>query len=101
MGIAPFLISGSIQMIIAQRLVRRLVPGSPPDNPQYKGRIVIGEVLIPSQEFEQAVLQKKDERTLQEIAIKGGMIPIMQDGLEKVRQGITTESEISRVTEIS
>jgi len=100
MGIAPFLLNGSIQMIIAQRLVRKLVPGSNPTNPQYQGRIIISEVLCPTQEFEQAVLQRSDQKTLEEIAIRGGMVSIMQDGLDKVKRGLTTEAEISRVTEI-
>lgn len=100
MGIAPFLLSGSIQIIVAQRLVRKLIPGSNPENPEYKGRIVIAEVLCPNQEFEQAVIQRKDQVTLEEIAVKGGMVPMLQDGLEKVKQGLTIQSEIYRVTAI-
>lgn len=99
MGIPPFLLNGSIQMIIAQRLVRKLVPGSDPANPEYKGRIVIAEVLCPNQEFEQAAIASKDTQTLQSIAEKGGMIPMIKDGLEKVQTLQTTESEIYRVTE--
>lgn len=99
MGIEPFLLSGSIQSVIAQRLVRKLVPGSAVDNPQYKGRIVIGEVLCPTPEFEQTVVgPHRDQVTLEQLAIKGGMIPILQDGLTKVKEGITTEAEIYRVT---
>jgi type II secretory ATPase GspE/PulE/Tfp pilus assembly ATPase PilB-like protein len=100
MGIAPFLLNGSIQLIIAQRLVRRIVPGSDPLNPKYEGRLVIAEVLKPNQEFEQAVLARQDQGTLQEIAVRGGMVPMLQDGLEKVTQGITAQSELARVTEI-
>jgi type II secretory ATPase GspE/PulE/Tfp pilus assembly ATPase PilB-like protein len=100
MGIEPFLISGSIQMIIAQRLVRRLVPGSTAGNPHYKGRVVIAEILVPNHQFEEAVLNKQDEYSLQQIAVAGGMVPIHQDGLEKVRQGVTTEEEVNRVTEV-
>ena len=100
MGIAPFLLNGSIQMIIAQRLVRKLVQGSSPDNPQYDGRIVIAEVMCPNQEFEQAVTQHQDKASLEEIAVRGGMVPMLQDGMEKVRLGMTTQAEISRVTEV-
>ncbi|MBU6388920.1 GspE/PulE family protein [Patescibacteria group bacterium] len=100
MGIAPFLLTGSIQMIIAQRLVRKLVPDSPANNPTYHGRIVIAEVLCPNQEFEQAVIQHKDQLTLEQIAVKGGMVPMLQDGLAKVKAGLTTESEIYRVTAV-
>ncbi len=85
-------------MIIAQRLVRKLVPGSDPKNPQYKGRIIIAEVLCPNQDFEQAVLKHTDPATLEGLARQGGMIPMLQDGLEKVKQGLTTEQEVYRVT---
>lgn len=98
LGVAPFLLSGSVQMIIAQRLVRVLAPESTPDNPVYKGRLVIAEVLCPTKEFEQAVIAKSDQSTLHELAVKGGMIPMVQDGLEKVRAGHTTEQEVYRVT---
>ena len=100
MGIAPYLLSGSTQMVIAQRLVRCLVPGTDPADPKYKGRVVIAEILCPNQEFEQAVIQHKDQTTLEQIAVKGGMIPMLQDGLEKVKEGMTTESEIYRVTAV-
>jgi len=99
MGIQPFLLTGSIQMVIAQRLVRRLVPGSAPENPEFKGRLVIGEVLCPTTDFEQTVVsEQRDQNTLEKLAIAGGMIPILEDGLAKARAGLTTEDEIYRVT---
>jgi type II secretory ATPase GspE/PulE/Tfp pilus assembly ATPase PilB-like protein len=98
LGVAPFLLSGSIQMIIAQRLVRKIVPGSDPKNPEYKGRLVIAEVLCPNQDFEQAVLKHTDPTTLQGLARSGGMIPMLDDGMEKVKAGLTTEQEVYRVT---
>lgn len=98
LGVAPFLLSGSIQAIVAQRLVRKLVPGCDPANPEYKGRIIISEVLCPNQQFEQAVLQKVDQESLRGLAVAGGMIPMLQDGLEKVKAGLTTEQEVYRVT---
>ncbi len=98
LGVEPFLLAGSINMIIAQRLVRTPVPGSDPANPTYKGRTVIAEVLCPTQEFERAVTNHADQSTLQELAIKGGMIPMLKDGMDKVKEGKTSESEIYRVT---
>jgi type II secretory ATPase GspE/PulE/Tfp pilus assembly ATPase PilB-like protein len=98
LGVASFLLSGSVQMIIAQRLVRVLAPESTPENPVYKRRLVIAEVLCPTKEFEQAVIAKSDQATLHELAVKGGMIPMVQDGLEKVKAGLTTEQEVYRVT---
>lgn len=98
LGIEPYLLNGSIQMIIAQRLVRRLTPGGTAENPEYKGRLVVAEVLCPNTEFEQAVANHADQLSLEKIAEAGGMIPMLQDGLDKVKQGITTEAEVYRVT---
>ena len=98
MGIAPFLLTGSIQMVIAQRLIRTIVPGSDPENPTFKGRLVIGEVLVPNQEFEQAVISRSDQRSLEDIAVRGGMVPMFQDGMDKVHRGLTNQNELSRVT---
>jgi len=98
LGVAPFLLTGSVQMIIAQRLVRKIVPGSDPANPEYKGRLIIGEVLCPSPDFEQAVLKHSDPTTLNNLARAGGMIPMVEDGLAKVKEGVTTEQEVYRVT---
>lgn len=100
MGIPPFLLNGSIQMVIGQRLVRHLVPGSPADKPEYQGRVVVSEVLVPNHDFEQAVDRHADLTELQSIAIAGGMIPMLQDGLDKVKEGLTTETEIYRVTDV-
>jgi type IV pilus assembly protein PilB len=98
LGVEPFLLSGSISAVIAQRLVRKVVPGSDPKAPVYKGRVVISEVLIPTPEFERAVSQHADQATLVRLAQEGGMITMLDDGLAKVKQGITTEEEIYRVT---
>jgi type IV pilus assembly protein PilB len=98
LGVAPFLLSGSINLIVAQRLVRILQPGSTPENPQYKGRVVIAEVLEPNAELERAVQKNADMATLQEIAKRSGMVSMLDDGMEKVRAGITSQEEVSRVT---
>lgn len=98
MGIPAFLLAGSIQLVIAQRLVRRVVDKDEQGNPIYKGRVVISEILTPSTDFEQAVIQHQDQTTLESLARKAGMVPMIQDGMEKVKAGITSESEIYRVT---
>jgi type IV pilus assembly protein PilB len=100
LGVTPFLLSGSINLIIAQRLVRKLVSGGTAENPQYKGRVVIAEAYAPTPEIERAVQQAADMSTLQSLAHQAGMISMRDDGLEKVRAGITTEDEVYRVTDI-
>jgi type IV pilus assembly protein PilB len=100
LGVAPFLLSGSINLIIAQRLVRVIQPGSTPEKPIYKGRVVIAEVIAPNAELERAVQQNADMATLHDIAKRSGMISMLEDGLQKVKDGITTEDEVSRVTAV-
>lgn len=98
MGIQPYLLTGAIQLIIAQRLVRRLGPGSTPEAPRYGGRLVISELLAPNPDFDAAVARRADQISLEQIARAGGMQPMAQDGFEKVRLGLTSQAEIERVT---
>ncbi len=100
LGVAPFLLSGSINLIIAQRLVRVIQPGSTKEKPIYKGRVVIAEALVPNPELERAVQAGSDATTLQEIGIRAGMVPMLQDGLAKVQAGVTSEEEVYRVTAV-
>src|SRR3989344_739651 len=60
----------------------------------YEGRIGIFELLIIDDEIRQAILDKKDASTVRKIAIKNGMITMLEDGLEKVKEGVTTIEEV-------
>jgi type IV pilus assembly protein PilB len=64
----------------------------------YEGRIGIYEVLIMTEQIRDAVIARKDADAIRNIAIQNGMISMLQDGMEKVKQGITTVEEILRVT---
>jgi general secretion pathway protein E len=68
------------------------------NNTGYKGRTGIFEVIFVNPEFEEFILTKPSTSALRAFAIKQGMIPLYQDGLLKVMQGITTIEEIERVT---
>lgn len=98
MGIEPYLLTGAIQLVIAQRLVRRLAPGSTPETPRYTGRLVISELLAPKPDFEAAVARRADQVTLEQIARADGMQSMAEDGFAKVRAGLTSQAEIERVT---
>ena len=98
MGIEPYLLTGAIQLVIAQRLVRRLGPGSTPEVPRYGGRLVISELLAPKPDFEAAVARRADQVTLEQIARADGMQPMAADGFAKVQAGLTSQAEIERVT---
>ena len=93
MGVQSFLLSGSIRLVISQRLVRRIDPATQ----QLQGRLVVSEVLAPNRAFERAITGRQDSSTLAELALGCGMIPIAQDGEEKLRLGMTSEQEISRI----
>lgn len=66
----------------------------------YKGRVGIYEVLTMNKEIEEVILSGKvSEYTMQEIAVKAGMITMVQDGLLKALDGLTTVEEVFGVAE--
>lgn len=105
MGIEPFFLSGSINLVIAQRLVRKIDQAATTADPNhkaiYKGRCVVAEVLKPTPDFERAVLKKEDFTTLLDLARRSGMTTMNEDGQRKVQNGTTTLEEVLRVTQES
>lgn len=149
MEVEPFLISSSVNLIIAQRLVRKICrhciaskqisikdiikdsqnkdkdsktkltisedlirkhfPGKDTirvyegkgcnvcHDSGYMGRIGIFEVLEVSDGIQELITQKADSETIENFAIKEGMQTMFDDGLEKVKQGLTSLEEIMRV----
>lgn len=66
----------------------------------YKGRIGIYEIMVMNKEIEEVILSGKvSEYVMQEIAVKNGMITMVQDGLLKALDGITTVEEVFSVAE--
>ncbi|MBU4298728.1 GspE/PulE family protein [Patescibacteria group bacterium] len=63
----------------------------------YRGRTGIYEALLVDDEMENFILDAPSISALKEKAIKKGMLPMKQDGLLKVLQGMTTLEEIERV----
>ena len=63
----------------------------------YLGREGIFEVLIVDDEARAAIVAKKDASEIKKIAVKNGMRSIFENGIEKVREGITTIDEVIRV----
>ena len=67
---------------------------------KYKGRIGIYEIMIMNKEIEAVILSGEvSEYKMQELAVKDGMLTMVQDGLLKALQGITTLEEVFRVSE--
>ena len=127
LGVEPFLLKSKLIGIAAQRLVRRIcqdcreeyMPESLPDryaddlqglkltrgrgcekcsNTGYRGRTAIHELLQMDDRLRNIVASGCDVEELRRQAVVSGMIPMVEDGLEKVRQGITTLEEVLRVT---
>ncbi|MFH1583229.1 MAG: GspE/PulE family protein [Candidatus Falkowbacteria bacterium] len=66
----------------------------------YKGRIGIYEVMTMNQEIEKLILGgQASEYDMRDNAKKNGMITMVQDGLLKALDGITSVEEIFRVSE--
>ena len=128
MGIEPFLVASSVNLIMAQRLARvicahckeehRVTPevlrevgwqGEPfvayrgagcanCGGTSYKGRIALYEVMPFTDELREQILAGATALDLKRTAVQGGMKTLRQSGLAKVAAGMTTMEEILRVT---
>ena len=66
----------------------------------YKGRVGVYEIMTMNAEIEKIILSGKvSEYEIQEIAVKSGMITMVQDGLLKAKDGITSVEEVFKKTE--
>jgi len=131
MKVRPFLLVGSINLSLAQRLVRKICQNCKKEyRPQrrekeilkrypskkkasklyqgegcekcnftgYKGRVPIAEAFVPDEKIEDLILSQATQKEITKIAKKEGMQTMFEDGIDKVKAGITTLSEILRVT---
>jgi type IV pilus assembly protein PilB len=64
----------------------------------YRGRIGLYEVMTMSDEIRALTLERAASEQISAVAMREGMRRMREDGLEKVKSGITTMSEIARVT---
>ncbi len=125
--IEPFLVSSCVNMVVAQRLVRKICRScrkpytpAPKDLERlgwaeqdtefyrgegcsecggtgYSGRIGLFEVLSLTPEIQEAVNRKVDEVSLQKIARASGMQFLLDDAVRKIKKGVTTVEEVLRV----
>lgn len=130
MGIAPYNITSSVTLIIAQRLARRLhnckrpqplppsvllaagftqqdidegltlyeAVGCDECNEGYKGRVGIYQVMPMLEDIQKIVLQGGNALQIAETAKAAGINDLRASALLKVKQGLTSLSEIDRVT---
>lgn len=114
MGIEPFLITSTVRAVVAQRLVRILcnacrrptgdstspyeAAGCPEcDGTGYRGRTAVCEVMICEDAVSSCLLAGESTSGVKRVARSQGMRSIREDGMEKVRQGLTTLDEVVRV----
>jgi type IV pilus assembly protein PilB len=127
MGVEPFMVASSVIGVVSQRLVRRICPNCrsryEPSQTElvfagfqdqsvelyvgkgcgkcnqtgYRGRVAIHEVLAVTTGIEKLILSSPSDDELRQVALKEGMISLKEDGIDKVRQGVTTIKEIMRV----
>ena len=94
MGIEPYLISSTLNAVLAQRLVRKLCKN---DN-SYKGRTGIYELLEINDTVRELIKKNTDNNVLRRKAITLGMKTLIDDGNRLVDLSITDEEEVARVT---
>ena len=64
----------------------------------YAGRSGIFEILVPNEEIKELISRKVSSAVISEAAVRGGMQTLRDDGTLKVKAGVTTVSELLRVT---
>jgi len=91
LGNSDFKVDGDIQAYEAHGCPRCANSG-------YKGRIGLYEAMLVSQEIRALVIERAPADAIRAVAVEQGMVKLAEDGLDKVRQGLTTIEEIARVT---
>jgi type IV pilus assembly protein PilB len=65
----------------------------------YKGRVGMYEVLTVTDEIRREILKKSDSSAIRNSALKSGFVPLREDGIQKVLDGITTIEEVMQATQ--
>jgi general secretion pathway protein E len=65
----------------------------------YRGRTGIYEMLMINEEIQEMIYKRQTAGTMKKIALDAGMQTLRMDGARKVLEGVTTISEVLRVTQ--
>lgn len=127
MGIEPFMAASSVIGVVSQRLVRRICTNcrreAHPDEFEqafsglqpgqtvyrglgcehccdtgYRGRVALYEVLIVTSSLQKLILGRASAGEVKEAAVRGGMITLKEDGIQKSLAGLTTIREVARAS---
>src|SRR5215210_987197 len=63
----------------------------------YRGRLGLYEVMLRSEEIERLTVERASADAIRAVAVGQGMKTLRDDGLDKVRAGITSIEEVARV----
>ena len=63
----------------------------------YRGRVGVHEVLLVSEEISRLTVEEATAEEIKRVAVAEGMLTLREDGLEKVRMGMTSIDEVMRV----
>lgn len=66
----------------------------------YKGRIALQEVLLINEEIRDAINKNEDRHVLRELIYQKGVKTLLQDGLIKIMNGITTFEEVFKLVDL-
>jgi type IV pilus assembly protein PilB len=128
MGIEPFNVASAVNLIVAQRLVRRICKDCKQEHaytPEemhafgidkkvgpffkgagcdtcagsgYKGRQGLYEVMALSSPLRRGILKGCSAEELRDLAVQEGMLTLRMDGMVKVKKGVTTLEEVVKET---
>jgi general secretion pathway protein E len=90
-----------IELGITTRLGSARMPGPGCDacrQSGYRGRLALSEMLVTDDALRAGIMERTDAATLQSRAVSHGMKTMRDDGAAKVRAGLTSASEVLRVT---
>ncbi|SIR64108.1 general secretion pathway protein E/type IV pilus assembly protein PilB [Janthinobacterium sp. TND4EL3] len=67
----------------------------------YKGRLAIMEILKMTAELDELTARRASSRELKAAAREAGFTAIVDDGMRRVREGVTTLEEVARVVDLT
>ncbi len=128
MGIEPFNVASAVNLVVGQRLVRRICKEckqqheySPEEmhafaidkkegpffkgagcdtcaGTGYRGRQGLYEVMALTSPLRREILKGASTEELRDLAVKEGMLTLRMDGMVKVKKGVTTLEEVVKET---
>jgi type II secretory ATPase GspE/PulE/Tfp pilus assembly ATPase PilB-like protein len=128
MGVEPYLVANTMIGAISQRLVRlncdsckeneelpqKIFGHFKPDfksfkgtgcpacnNTGYRNRTCIDEALIVNSKLKKAILNSADSDDIMQLAVESGMKTMAQNGIQKVKEGLTSFAELARVLSVN